>query len=110
MSTSERIVAIAEFSIIPLGFGGTSIGRHVAEVVNAIKEIKGIRYEATAMGTILEAEKLETLLEAVKVAHEAVFKLGVKRVESTLRIDDRRDKPRTMENKLRSIKGYMAKV
>ncbi|MCP8304664.1 MAG: MTH1187 family thiamine-binding protein [archaeon] len=103
------MVVIADFSIIPLGLGTTSIGKLIAEAVNAIKKVEGIRYEVTPMGTVLEAERLEAILEAVKVAHEALFKMGVKRVESNLRIDDRRDKPRTMEEKVRGIKEYMKK-
>lgn len=107
MGTSDKIVVIADFSLTPVGKGTTSIGREIAKVVDTIKGIKGIRYQVTPMGTVLEAKKLETILEAVKAAHEAVFKLGVKRVESTLRVDDRRDKPRTMEDKLKSIKKRM---
>jgi len=107
--SSLKIVVIADFSIIPLGLGDTSVGKQIAEAINAIKEVKDIRYKATPMGTILEAEKIETILEAVKVAHEALFKMGVKRIESNLRIDDRRDKPRTMEEKVYRIKNYMSK-
>ena len=105
---SSRINIIADFSVTPIGLGATSFGKYVAEAVNAIKKIEGIRCEVTAMGTILESEKLETILEAVKITHEAIFKLGVKRAESILRIDDRRDKPRTMEDKLKSIQKYIA--
>ncbi|MGQ9469067.1 MAG: MTH1187 family thiamine-binding protein [Nitrososphaerales archaeon] len=105
----EKIVVIADFSVTPIGLGTTSIGKQIATTINAIKEVKGIKYEVTPMGTVLEAEKLETILEAVKVAHEALFKAGIKRVESHLRIDDRRDKPRTMEDKVKTIKEYMKK-
>ncbi|MCP8310810.1 MAG: MTH1187 family thiamine-binding protein [Candidatus Methylarchaceae archaeon HK02M1] len=106
---SSKIVIIADFSIIPLGLGTTSVGKQIAEAVNAMKKVEGMRYEVTPMGTVLEAERLETILEAVKVAHEVLFKMGVKRVESNLRIDDRRDKPRTMEEKVKGIKEYMKK-
>jgi len=59
------------------------------------------------MGTILEADSLEPILEAVKVAHESLRVKGIQRIESTLMIDDRRDKPRTMKNKVDSVKKYM---
>ncbi|MGQ9718966.1 MAG: MTH1187 family thiamine-binding protein [Nitrososphaerales archaeon] len=104
-----RMAVIADFSIIPIGLGNTSIGRQIALAINAIKEVKGIKYEVTPMGTVLEAERLDAILEAVRVAHEALFKTGIKRVESNLKIDDRRDKPRTMDDKLKSIKKYMRK-
>jgi uncharacterized protein YqgV (UPF0045/DUF77 family) len=38
------------------------------------------------------------------VAHEAVFMVGVKRVVTTVKIDDRRDLERSMEAKVESLK------
>jgi uncharacterized protein (TIGR00106 family) len=81
--------------------------KQVPEAINAVKKVKGLNYEVTPMGTILEANNLETLFEAVKAAHEAIIAKGVLRVESNLRIDDRRDKPRTMKDKVNAIKKYM---
>jgi uncharacterized protein (TIGR00106 family) len=104
---SEKIVVIADFSITPIGLSTTSIGKQIAIAINAIKKVKGVKCEVTPMGTVIEAEKLDTILEAVRVAHEALFKAGIKRIESNLRIDDRRDKPRSMEDKVKSIKEYM---
>lgn len=56
----------------------------------------------TPMGTILEGE-LDTILEAIRAAHEAPFKAGAMRVGTTIRIDDRRDKDLTMEHKVKSV-------
>ena len=72
--------------------------------------VKGVRLEVTPMGTVLEADSLETILEVVKVAHEALVAKGILRVESTLRIDDRRDKPRTMKDKVVSVKKNMRQL
>ena len=101
---------MAEFSIYPIGQEGTSIGRYIAPALVAIKGVKGLRFEVTPMGTVLEADSLETILEVVKVAHEALVAKGILRVESTLRIDDRRDKPRTMKDKVVSVKKYMKQL
>jgi len=98
---------IADFSIIPIGQSETSVGRYIAAVVKAFKNINGLTYEVTAMGTVLAAKDLDTIFAAVKQAHEAVMAKGVKRVESTLRIDDRRDKPRTIEDKVKAVKEYI---
>jgi len=62
------------------------------------------------MGTVMEADSLETILEAVKAAHEALTAKGILRGESTLRIDDRKDKPRTMKDKVDAIKRYMKQL
>ena len=101
---------IADFSIIPIGHGETSVGCYVAEAINAVKKVKGLDYEVTPMGTVLEASNLETVFEAVKAAHEAIIAKGVLRVASTLRIDDRRDRPRTMKDKVKAIKKYMKNI
>jgi len=98
---------IAEFSIIPIGQAGSSVSRYVAAAINALKNVKGLDFEVTPMGTILAAKNLDTIFEAVRQAHEAIIATGVKRVSSTLRIDDRRDKPRTMDDKVKAVKEYM---
>jgi len=98
---------IAEFSIIPIGQAGSSVSRYVAAAVNALKNVKGLDFEVTPMGTILAAKDLDTIFEAVRQAHEAIIAKGVKRVSSTLRIDERRDKQRTMDDKVKAVKEYM---
>ena len=56
------------------------------------------------MGTLLEAEDLDELMEAVKAAHEAVLQAGSDRVYTTLKIDDRRDADRGLRDKVESVK------
>jgi uncharacterized protein (TIGR00106 family) len=55
------------------------------------------------MGTILEAGSLDEALRYVRMAHEAVFEAGARRVITLIKIDDRRDVERSMEDKLRSL-------
>ena len=110
MSSVKRSKVLAEFSIIPIGQEGTSLGRYVASALVAMEGIEGLKTEVTPMGTVLEANGLETILEAVKVAHEALVTEGVLRVESILRIDDRRDKPRTISDKVVSVKKHMKRT
>ena len=98
---------IAEFSVIPVGQAGTSVGRYVAAAVKALENVDGLDFEVTPMGTILAAEDLGRIFEAVRVTHEAVFALGAKRVSSTLRIDDRKDKQRKMNDKVKTVQKYM---
>ena len=47
----------------------------------------------------MEADRLEPIFEAVKVAHKSLTAKGIQWIESTL-IDDRRDKPQTMKDKI----------
>ena len=92
---------------MPVGQAGTSVSRYVAVAVNALKNVDGLDFEVTPMGTILAAKDLDTIFEAVRRAHEAVIAAGIKRVSSTLRIDDRRDKPRTMKDKVKTVQKQL---
>jgi len=97
-------VFMAEFSIVPVGTGETSVSHYVAAAVKTFGSVKGLEFEVTPMGTVLAADSLDTIFEAVRRAHEAVVAMGAARVASTLRIDDRRDKPRTMNDKVMAVK------
>ncbi len=94
---------IAEFSIVPIGQGSTSLSRWVAGALDAIGGVEGLQHELTPMGTILAARSMRTIFEAVEAAHEAMVEMGAGRVLSTLRIDDRRDKPRSVGDKVVSV-------
>lgn len=93
---------IAEFSIHPIG-EGTSVGRYVRAAVAELRKARGVRLQVTPMATVIESPSLSYILAAVQSAHEAVFGLGARRVDFTLRIDDRRDKRRHMEDKVRAV-------
>jgi uncharacterized protein (TIGR00106 family) len=101
---------IAYFIIAPVGIKSTSMGSYVAAAVAAINEIKSLKCEITPMGTVMEADNLEPIFEAVKAAHEALTDKGILRIESTLIIDDRIDKPRTMKDKVESVKKHMKRL
>ena len=98
-----RSIITAELEIVALGTGDTGMSRHIAEAVKAIGK-QGIKYQLTPMGTVLEAESVDDVFRAVKAAHEALVKSGVKRVVTHLTIDDRRDSPKGMEGKIISVK------
>ena len=93
---------IAEFSIHPIG-RGTSLSRYVRSALSELENAKGVRTMVTPMGTIMEAGNLMDILLGVQRSHEALFKEGAKRVSFTLRVDDRRDKPRRMEDKVTAV-------
>jgi uncharacterized protein (TIGR00106 family) len=102
MNVQDGYVVIAEFSIHPIG-QGTSVSRYVRAALAQLRKDSGIRLVVTPMGTVMEARSLHDLLAAVEHAHESVFKEGASRVSFTLRVDDRRDKKRRMEDKVESV-------
>ena len=95
-------MAIAEVSIIPLGTSTPSVSKYVARAVSVLRQEKDVKYELTSMGTIIEGD-LEKIIEVVKKMHQATFDEGVMRVVTTIKIDDRRDKPSTMSGKIESL-------
>lgn len=95
-------IITAELEVVALGTGTTSMSKLVAEAVRAIKEM-GIKYRITPMGTAIEADNLDIILAAVKNAHEAVLKSGANRVMTHVIIDDRKDKAKGIEEKVKSV-------
>ena len=96
----------AELEIVALGTGSTSMSSHISEAVKAI-ENAGIKYQLTPMGTIMEIHSIDEALGAVKTAHEALVKKGIKRIVTHLTIDDRRDSPKGMSEKVESVKSKL---
>jgi len=92
---------IAEVSVSVLG-EGSSIGRFVRVAVESLKK-SGLKTFSGPNGTSFEATGIDEILDAVKAAHLAVVNTGAKRVVTTLKIDDRRDKVATMETKMSAL-------
>jgi len=99
----------AEISVYPIGTGTTSVSFYIAKGIEAIQNIKDIRYSINSMGTVLESENIEKIYEASKTIMDVVHNLGVNRVEIILKIDSRKDKQVRMEDKTESIKKYISK-
>lgn len=86
----------------PIGVG-TSLSKYVKEAVKVIEDHSGIRFVHHPMGTIIEADQLETIFEVARNAHQALVDTGASRISTLIRIDDRRDKERKMEDKVEAI-------
>ena len=97
---------IAEVTVVPLGTASASLSAYVAEVEKILNKFPRLKSMLTPMSTILEGE-MTNVLEAVKAMHEAPFRMGALRVSTTLRIDDRRDKPLTMAGKMAAVKSKL---
>jgi uncharacterized protein (TIGR00106 family) len=95
-------MALIDISIVPVGTKSPSVSDFVAGAVKIVKNEPGIRYRLTPMNTIIEGD-LEQLLALAKKMHDSAFDSGAARVVTTIRIDERRDKPLTMEAKIRAV-------
>ena len=99
-------MALVQVSIVPLGTGTTSISKYVARVLKVLQAQKAVRYKLTPMGTVLEGD-LDEVLRVVRKMHERGFDKDVRRVLTTVTIDDRRDKQATMESKVKSVESKL---
>ncbi len=99
----------AELTIIPIGTSKTSLSEYIAAAVAAL-ESDGIKYELTGMGTLLESNDIEKIFSAITAAHEAVFETGAERVATSIKIDERRDKEKTIHDKISSVTQRLEQV
>ena len=68
----------------------------------------GLNYQLTGMGTQIEAENLEELYSTIAKAQEAVFEVGVGRVYTVIKVDDRRDlENRTLDAKVDMVEKML---
>jgi uncharacterized protein (TIGR00106 family) len=95
-------MAMIDISVVPVGTGSPSVSQFVAGAVRILKNEPGIKYELTAMNTVIEGD-LGRLLSLAQRMHESAFNAGAVRVVTTLRIDERRDKPLTIEGKKKAV-------
>lgn len=94
-------MAIVEVSIVPIGVPGTSLSDYIAKAVAAVQR-SSLNYELTAMGTIISGD-LDDIWEVLKQIHQSSFDLEAQRVLTQIRIDDRRDKPSSPDQKIQSV-------
>jgi uncharacterized protein (TIGR00106 family) len=102
-------MAMIDISVVPVGTGKPSVSEFVAGAVRILQKEPGIKYELTAMNTIIEGD-LEKLLTLAWRMHNSAFDAGAKRVVTTIRIDERRDKPLTIEGKIKAVKEKLGKT
>jgi uncharacterized protein (TIGR00106 family) len=94
---------------VPVGTSSTSISKEVAAAFDAIRKTKDIKTtKLTAMGTQIEANNLRPILDAIEAAHEAVKSTGAKRIISSIRIAERLDASRTLEDEVGSVTEKLA--
>jgi uncharacterized protein (TIGR00106 family) len=101
-------MALLKISIVPVGSGATSVSQYIGRAVAVLEGEKDIKYELTAMGTIIEGN-LDRLLALARRMHEAVFDVEMRRAVTIIEIDDRRDKTATINSKVESVKKKLGR-
>jgi len=101
-------MAMIEISVLPVGTQTPSVSRFVAGAVKILRDEPDIRYELTAMGTIIEGERRHLLALAERM-HQSAFDAGAVRVVTTIKIDERMDKPLTIKGKIKAVQEKLQK-
>jgi len=82
------------------------VSEYVAACHKVLQQEKDLKYQLTPMATIIEGD-LDRILAVIRKMHEVPFAAGAGRVSTTIRIDDRRDKERTMADKIASVEAKL---
>lgn len=103
-------MAIVAVSIAPTGASpgdeGASVSRSVARALEVVRAQEAVRYRLDPMFTTLEGD-LDEIFALIRRMQEAVFEAGAQRVGTVIKIDDRRDRPVRMEDKIRSAEAKL---
>ena len=95
-------MATADLTVIALGRAEASASKYIAEIQQRLAAQDRVTYVLHAMGTSLEGSTDE-ILDLVKELHAIPFEMGIPRVYSVLKLDERRDKEQTLEDKVESV-------
>ena len=77
----------------------------VAKAIAALDDFD-VGYETNPMGTVIEADDVGTLLEAVEAAHRAV---DADRVSTVLKIDDKRTVDASARQKVADVEAELGR-
>lgn len=100
-------MATADLTVIGLGRSDPSASRYIAAIQRKLGEQERVKFVMHAMGTSLEGETGD-ILALVGELHAVPFDLGLPRVYTVLKLDERRDKPQTLEDKVASVQARLA--
>jgi uncharacterized protein (TIGR00106 family) len=94
-------MAVMDIQVSPRKPGTVSVSDAVAAAHRVIQE-SGLTHVLHPMGTCIEGEASKLYGLANRI-HQRLADLGYERIGVYLRIDDRRDKRQTMDDKLSSV-------
>src|ERR1700754_2434512 len=101
-------MATADLTVIGLGRSDPSASRYIAEIQRRLAAQDRVKYALHAMGTSLEGSTAD-ILAVVGELHAVPFELGLPRVYTVLKLDERRDKPeQTLDDKVSWVERRLA--
>jgi uncharacterized protein (TIGR00106 family) len=97
------VAATADLTVIPSGREGASVGEVIAEIERRLEGQDRVRFRMHAMGTSLEGS-VEDILSVAGEMHAVPLELGLPRVYTILKLDDRRDVEQSLDDKEESVR------
>lgn len=95
-------MATGELTVLGMGGGDPSASVYIAEIQRRLAAQDKVRFELGPMGTALEGDT-DDILDLVKQLHRVPFELGLPRVYSVLKLDERTDKAQSLSDKVESV-------
>jgi uncharacterized protein (TIGR00106 family) len=95
-------MATADLTVIALGRSELSATPYIAEIQRRLAAQDRVRYRLHAMGTSLEGSTAD-VLAIVGDLHAVPFSMGIQRVYTVLKLDERRDREQTLDDKVASV-------
>ena len=96
-------MATAEITVLGLGRPSASASEYIAEIQRRLAGQDRVRFVMHAMGTELEGSAAD-ILAVVGEIHRVPLEMGLPRVYTVLKLDERVDRPdQTLEDKVRSV-------
>lgn len=95
-------MVIAEITVVPIGTEAPGVSRYVKAAFEAL-QASGLKCRLDPMGTTLEADSAREVYAALQQAQETLFEMGLERVYTVVKMDERRDRDRPAEDMVRSV-------
>jgi uncharacterized protein (TIGR00106 family) len=92
--------------VIALGRAEASASAYIAEIQRRLAGQDRVRFQMHAMGTSLEGSTAD-ILAVVGELHAVPFEMGIPRVYTVLKLDERRDKDQTLADKVDSVRALL---
>lgn len=98
----------ADLTVLALGRPDPSASEYIAAIQRRLAAQDRVRYVMHAMGTSLEGTTAD-ILAVVAELHAVPFEMGIPRVYTVLKLDERRDRPgQTLDDKVESVQQRLA--
>ncbi|WP_265110598.1 thiamine-binding protein [Halosolutus halophilus] len=95
------MTVIARFEVIPVHDG--SLSENIAQAIDALDEFD-VSYELTATDTVVEADEVDEVFDAVLAAHDAVES---DRIITSLEVDEYQGRDQGAEDRVESVASVL---